>query len=250
MIVLGIDCETTGLDTANDQVIELGAVFWDTEKQVPLDIFNKLVLPRAEKLPLTPEITKLTGITTEQLERYGIGFMEAYQQLNSMMAEYIPEYVLAHNGENFDKPLIMKELMRGGETPQYCVLGRIPWIDTRCDLPFEEEPQSRRLNHLALDQGFINPFQHRAVFDVLTMMKVMSKYDFQEIVKLSQVPWVVTRALVDYDDRQKAKDLRYSWEMLGDIKYPKAWVKKIRANQLEKEIETGAKTGVKIVRVE
>lgn len=247
--VLGFDIETTGLDVANDRIIEVGAAVWCTEDKVPLEMFSCFVMPNSvSHQTLSPEITKLTGIKQEWIERYGEPLTHAVDQLNRIISQYDVEYVVAHNGENYDKPLYCAEVKRLGVP---CGLAeRLPWIDTRQDLPFREEPQSRRLTHLATDHGFLNPFQHRALFDVLTMLRVMSFYDFNDIVKLSQVPWVTLRALVDYDNREKAKELRYGWEQVGDKKYPKCWVKRVRANRVEEETAQAAAKGFKSVRIE
>ncbi len=248
MIVAGIDVETTGLNTSEDRIIEIGAVVWDTEAKVPLDMISSFVQPPLEKLPLLPEIVKLTGIREEWLRKWGIPVSHALMSISNMMESYGAKYVLAHNGENFDRPIVMAEIERSNIEDS--LLKDLPWLDTRSDLPFEEEPGSRRLNHLALDQGFINPFQHRAVFDVLTMLKVASKYDFEEIVAHSRIPWCTMRALVDYDNRDKAKELRYSWEQIGDKKYPKCWVKRVRENLVESEALAAAAKGFKAVKIE
>ena len=109
----------------------------------------------------------------------------------------------------------------------------LPWIDTRVDLPHKFEPESHKLKHLATDYGFINPFPHRALTDCLTMLKICSNFTFEEILEYRSIPWVVIRADVSYNDRQLAKDARFSWEKLGEKNYPKCWVKKIKINKLE-----------------
>lgn len=249
--VLGIDFETTGLNTAEDAIIEVGAVVWDWPTKTPLEMYSEFVLPRKEKLPITDEIVKITGIRQEWLELLGVSFLDAAVKLHSMCLRHKIEYVFAHNGENFDRPLFKSEAARclGGAEENHPLV-KLPWIDTRSDLPHASEPESRRLRHLALDAGFINPFEHRAVFDVLTMMKVAGDFDLQEIIAMSKVPWVTVRALVDYDNREKAKELRFSWEKIGDKTYPKMWVKKIRENQLSAEMERAEKLKFKIVRLD
>lgn len=246
--ILGIDLETTGLDTKEDRIIEVGAVVWDVAAKTPLEIYSQFVKPPPEKFPLPEVITNLTGIQDSWLRDLGVPFVEAAAELSSLCLRHQIKYVLAHNGENFDKPLFCAEVERSIGKEEH-LLCRMPWIDTRSDLPHEVEPESRKLKHLALDKGFINPFPHRAVFDVLTMLKVASHYDFQKIAELSQVPWVTMRALVDYDSREKAKELRYSWEKLGDKAYPKMWVRRIRENQIELETQKAEKLGFKAVRI-
>lgn len=247
--VLGIDFETTGLDTKADHIIELGAVVWDTDGAHPLDLFSCFITPPDCKLPLSEDIREFTGIKDEWLIKHGRTLAQAMDYLQKVLIEpYEIDYIVAHNGENFDRPLALAELERHGIEAHG--LKDLHWIDTRTDLPFAKEPRSRSLNHLAADFEFINPFKHRAVFDVLTMLRVMSHFDFEVVAAQSRIPWVTVRALVDYNDRQKAKDLRYSWEQVGDIKMPRSWIKRVRENQLEAEQKLADEKGFKAVRVQ
>lgn len=249
MRVLGLDIETTGLNTAEDHIIEIGACVWDVENKTPLEVYSTFVLPPAHKLPLSDEIRRVTGIKDEWLLAHGRALDQAFGYIETvLMKGHDVDYVVAHNGENFDKPIVRLELERIGLLDH--PLRRLHWIDPRSDLPFEHEPKSRSLVTLCAEHGFLNPFPHRALFDTISMMKLMSMYDFEKIVELSKTPWVLTRALVGYDDRQKAKDMRFSWEKIGEITYPKQWVKKIKENKLAAEIAEADAKGFKIVRIE
>ncbi|MEG7787053.1 hypothetical protein U2388_15000, partial [Listeria monocytogenes] len=84
---------------------------------------------------------------------------------------------------NYDQPLLSSELAR--HDVDLAPINSVPWLDTRYDLPHEEEPESRKLKHLACDLGFTNPFPHRAVTDVLTMCRVTASHDFGAIVAYS-----------------------------------------------------------------
>lgn len=247
MIVMGYDLESTGLDVKTARILEVGAVIWDTEKQIPIDIFSCFVRD-VEILPEYLPALAINGIDPKWLAG-GISLKDIFRSLYIICRQHKVEAVVAHNGGNYDKPLTMNEMARLYLPEQESIL-EFPWIDSLTDLPFKREPKSRSLNHLAADHGFINPFQHRAVFDVLTMLKIMSHYDFQEVLQLSKIPFVTVRALVTYDERQLAKDMRFSWAELGDKKYPGFWVKRIRENQLEKEQKLAEEKGFKIIRIE
>ena len=39
------------------------------------------------------------------------------------------------------------------------------------DVPYPETIATRKLTYLAADHGIVNPFAHRALFDVITMMQ-------------------------------------------------------------------------------
>lgn len=81
--VVYFDTETTGLDPASCQIIELAAIQYDKfgSKQ-RMDALIKL--PEGEKLP--EKITELTHITDEMLETDGVTIDEAMNQFNLMFA--------------------------------------------------------------------------------------------------------------------------------------------------------------------
>lgn len=253
MRLLGLDFETTGLDTVKDRITEMGACLWDVELKRPLTTVG--VFMHEKEFPkLSPEIVRLTGLTDEILEEFGTLPKANLEWLERFCEKHKVDYIVAHNGENFDKPFLFAELSR--HSVAGACLRALPWIDTRTDIPFPTEPDSRRLRHLALDCGFINPFEHRAVFDVLTMLKVLSHYDIQEVLAYQKIPFVTVRAMVPapWNDggvgKDKAKAQRYSWERLGDLVYPKWWVKRVKENQLEAERAACTKLGLEIVVVD
>jgi DNA polymerase-3 subunit epsilon len=133
-------------------------------------------------------ITELTGITQDDLSRYGHSPVTILNGVSSLMLN--AEYIVAHNGNAFDKPLLLKECERHG-----VLLPRKHWIDTMTDIPYPESIKTRSLKHLAAEHGFLNPFAHRALFDVMTILNVMSRYDFSKIVERSMSPRVTVRAI-------------------------------------------------------
>lgn len=239
MLVCGYDTETTGLDTEKDHIIEVGAMLYDTEKRVPLKVYNTFIRPLS---PLPAGYVSPTGIHAEWLVRYGVSLPEAFGQIQCMVAATDPHIVVAHNGLNFDRLITLAELKR--HNIQGHAMAEAHWVDTRQDIPFEKEPDSRKLKYIACDHNFINPFPHRALFDVSTMMKVVSHYNFEEILALSKVPLITVRALTNYDQRQLAKDARFNWN--GERKI---WTKEIRENTLEREVAAAAEKGFEIVRI-
>jgi DNA polymerase-3 subunit epsilon len=197
---------------------------------------------------LSDQIIQLTGLTDDILKEFGTPPAPNLEWLDEFVEKHHVDYIVAHNGENFDKPLLYAELSRNGVAGDR--LRRLPWIDTRTDIPFPTEPDSRRLRHLALDCGFINPFEHRAIFDVLTMLRVLGHYPIQDVLEYQKIPFTTVRALVSYQDREQAKSQRYSWEKIGDKTFPKMWVKRIKLNLLDKEKEACKKAGFEIGRLD
>jgi len=220
MIWLGVDFETTGLDTDNDRIIEVGAVLWDTDRKVPLCMFNEMVSVPDK---LSPIITKLTGITDDDLLKWGHPADKVLGHLALMIEKC--DHVIAHNGNSFDKPMWESETERHG-----IAYPDTPWLDSRVDVPYPDDFSSKRLCHLAMELGFINPFPHRALTDVLTMMKVVSHYDPKVIMEYQSIPNVTVRALVSFQNKDKAKARGYHWQNKDKI-----WTKTMKENELETE---------------
>lgn len=240
MRVLGFDLETTGLDPVTDRIVELGWCLWDVDSKKPLEMANEICYDY-EQAPIPEETVSIHGITNEMAEEFGSPTKHVICRFLGAINRFKPDYLVAHNGHNFDLPFIKAETKRQvfKEIEEMSLLlDSIPLIDTRTDLPFDVEPASRKLAHVALDQGFINPFPHRALFDVMTMLKVLSSYDIAKIIEYQKIPWIIVRAMVSYEERELAKAQRYYWQNVGDKTFPKAWVKAIKANQLEKEQKT------------
>lgn len=203
MLVLGLDLETSGLSYENDQIIEIGAVLWNTETQAPKKIFNELIY--YDNLSLPSEVEAITGISADDLKKYGIPLSDALKTLKSLVDQ--AEYLVGHNAVNFDS-LFLDQAYQTYQMPKL----KKPWIDTMTDVPYPQEIKTRKLSYLAAEHQFINPFQHRALFDVLTTLKLLAKYDIEEILTLQSSPLVTVLAHVSYDERDKARRIGFRWD--------------------------------------
>lgn len=217
MIVLGVDVETTGLDPKKDRIIELGFVLWDVPGTRPLKVQNFLVSPYND----TPHgAEEFHGIAERDVVFFGEGreFVQAQFIESALQARHI----VAHNAK-FDRAFVLEFLnidrwVHNLPTRPW----EDKWIDTEIDVPWRTKG-SRSLPYLAADHGFLNPFSHRAVFDVLTMLRLMGEYDMGEILKRTRSPEITVSAEVSYDDRHLAKAKRFYWnpergQWLKDIK--------------------------------
>lgn len=228
MRVLGLDFETTSLDPQTAHIIEIGAVLWDTEKKTPLKIFNELVWD-PDYPPIREEGLAHHGIGEDLLREMGKPPRISFARLDLIAAVHDPKFIVAHNGRAYDCPLLKANLkwceLEDEETP---ALLSLPWIDTKEDLPFDYPVSSRKLSHLAADHGFMNPFAHRAVFDVITMLRVMSYYPMEKILEYQKFKPI--EAVVSFNDREKAKEAGFSWNASL-----KKWWKKIHPDSLVEE---------------
>ena len=97
-ILLALDYETTGLDTAKDEPIEAGAVLYSTSQRRTLEAVSFLV--KANK-PLTKEVTDITGITQQALNKFGYESESALNVIVDLMQQ--ADAVVGHNVIRFDK---------------------------------------------------------------------------------------------------------------------------------------------------
>tara|TARA_B100001248_G_scaffold261746_1_gene254012 strand:+ start:20343 stop:21035 length:693 start_codon:yes stop_codon:yes gene_type:complete len=219
MRVLGLDLETSGIDPFKDQIIEIGAILWDCERQKPLTMMSRLI--KQDNLELDSKITEITGIEKQDLDDFGIPLSLALEELQALATN--ADYIVAHNGKKFDKLFLETAWKSHAES-----LIDLPWIDTTQDIPFGEEIQSKKLNYLAADHNFINPFAHRAVFDVMTMMMVFSKYPLDKILDLASSETKRIIAKVSFDEKELAKKEGFRWDPSA-----KVWYKDIKEIQIK-----------------
>lgn len=228
-IILGADVETTGLCFEKDRCTEIGLVLWDTDTNQPVDLLNQLV--NANPRPVvSPEITRLTGITEPMLLERGCEEAQAYELFAPWWEEV--DYVVAHNAP-FDRGMLYAMFQRIG-APESTLQKK--WIDTCVDVPYPDEIDTRKLQFLAPLHGFLNPFSHRAVFDVLSMLRILAQYDFAQVAELSHQPNIRVKALCrpPWEDggketgEAKGRGFRYDGSS-------KSWTKVIKEGQLAKE---------------
>lgn len=220
MLIVGFDTETTGLNVQEDHIIEVGAVLWDTERKAPLYMMSSLI--KGPHIPkLDAKITELTGITDSDLEKFGHEPGLVLGGLNQVFSR--AEAIVAHNGNLFDRPMYENNCKRHA-------LKAVdkPWIDTSCDVDYPPHITTRRLSHLAADHAFLNPFAHRALFDVMTMLNVMSRYDFKQVLEWSRSPTVEIKADSTFQQKELVKKQNYRWDNERKI-----WHKSIKSFQLD-----------------
>ena len=145
---------------------------------------------------IAPEAEEYTGINTEMCNEYGVDLKEAITNF-SQMAEKA-DYIVAHNGRNFDVPILANvfrqlEIKTPGKT----------LIDTMTDLPLPNNCKSRNLTYLNGFHLFANPFPHRAVTDVLSMLTVLSKYPWDQVREIAESPIAKYVAKFSYPNERR-----------------------------------------------
>lgn len=232
MKILGFDVETTGLNPDTDRVTEVGAVLFNCEEHAPVRITGYLV---KSDIPVSAEITKLTGITQSMIDEDGIASRGALEGV--LRQAKSASFFCAHNAD-FDRGFLQAWCKREGlEMPG------IPWIDTRTDLPSAAyaRGKSTSLKYLCADHGFLYP-AHRAVSDVLAMIQLTSMYDINEVIKRAQTPNISVRAVVSFSEKHLAKEVGFYW-----VPERKRWEMKLKETELAALKE---KASFPIVRME
>jgi DNA polymerase III epsilon subunit-like protein len=110
MFLLFLDTETTGVDFASDQIIELGAVMFELDPISlifsPVDKFESTVALRQK---LDDKISRITGITTEELST-AQSLTKVQQKWNDWLDKYESnvEAIIGHSVD-FDLHFLTKE---------------------------------------------------------------------------------------------------------------------------------------------
>jgi len=224
MRLLGLDFETTGLSPENDVVTEVGVVLWDTDRKCPILIDNYFV--NDGNPVISSLITRLTGIRQEDIVEFGLSSEEALMRLIGHINK--AEAIVAHNGERFDRKFF--NAWCGRACSDAAEIKDVPWIDTLSDVDYPENCASKKLTYLAVEHGFLNPFAHRAVFDVLTMMRILDHYPIDDILESMKEPTILVEAIVSFMEKDLAKERSFKWDGTR-----KKWLRSMKKNKWEKE---------------
>lgn len=106
--IIFFDFETTGLDIlgndATDKIIQF--MFMESES---MEYYSSFVNPGIQ---ISPDTIKLNGITTFDVERYKPFSFYLPKIIDFIGTETV--YLVAHNGDSFDKPLLLQEMTNNG----------------------------------------------------------------------------------------------------------------------------------------
>ncbi len=227
---MNVDLEFSGPNLDKDRVIEIGAVLWDSEYGQPVKQMSELILENG-KPPISQEVFELTGISDELLERWGAkgeAIEKVLSNLKVMMEQ--ADYIVAHNGTNYDKPMIGAMFNRYG-----IAMPNTLWIDTYKDVEFPSRIRSKSQAMLEHSHGFINPFPHRALTDVLSLLKIISNYDLDRMVKLAKSPILTLQAVLNppnWSDQKELQEFNLKKNKVSRAQFKwnpenKTWTKKV-----------------------
>jgi DNA polymerase III alpha subunit (gram-positive type) len=217
--ILSMDFECTGLKKETDEVIEVGAVLWTTARNRVMESTSYLV---KNTVPISEEITSLTGITQGMIDCCGYESVDGFNKLQDMIEQ--ADAFVGQNIVRFDMGFYEVWAKKLGQTPIQKLV-----IDSRTDLPGVE---GKALSYMACDAGFINNLAHNALGDCLTVLRLLSMHKIEDVVARAQSPTLVVKAEVSFADNALAKKRKYGWYAPA-----KLWWKGIKQIDLEKEIQ-------------
>lgn len=213
MYFLGIDLETTGIDLSSSDVIEIGYMVWDTNLSCPINFGSYLI--KIDQ-PLPAEIKKLTGINDNYLNKFGVDLKQAIVSLSDLAQKC--DFLVGHNVIDFDRKYLGKACKKYSiKFPQKY------WIDTMTDIPYSHSIKTRKLDYLAVEHNIPVVVTHRAVFDIWTVMQILSKHNIDKIVERAKTGFIKLIAKVSYEERTKASTQGFKWDSKNKI-----WFKILR----------------------
>ena len=161
--VVILDTETTGLDAATCDIIELAmlSVLVDRETGMPVGSVSEFDSFEEPRAPISKEVTALTGITDEMVRGKRID--------NEMVAQFLDQadLIVAHNA-SFDRPFVEARLPVFSHQAWNCSLAGIDWKKT-------EKMGAAGLEFLACFKGKFFYEAHRALTDCHALLNVLTE---------------------------------------------------------------------------
>jgi len=223
-----LDLETTGLDPAKDEIIELAMVPFTYGLDGRLfEIHEPFQRLRQPSFPIPAEITALTGINDAMVAGQSIDPAEVYTFAAPAAL------IIAHNA-GFDRKFAEPFCDVFTTKPWACSWSQVPWA--------EEGFEGGKLRYLAIECGFYFD-GHRAADDCMAALEILArplpKSGITALARLLETArrptcriWAENSPF-DFKDILKARGYRWNGEANGR---PRSWYLDVDDGQLEGEL--------------
>lgn len=227
-----VDTETTGVDTANDEIIELGMIVFSYDPDSGrvhrvLEAVSELEQPSK---PVPPESVKVHGITDEMVRGKRIDDERVRKALSEV------DLVVAHNAA-FDRTMLERRLPVFSSVRWGCSFREIPWR--------EEGIGSQKLDYILSQFGFFHE-AHRAEADCLALLEVLQRplpvsgrLGLSWLLESQRQPsYRIWATGSPFDNKDNLKALGYRWD--GNAK---CWNLLTTYERLEEDLATLKEAG-------
>jgi DNA polymerase-3 subunit epsilon len=192
-----LDTETQGLDPAKHSVIEVAVMLYDLELGCPLESWASLIRASSN------EAQGVNRIPVEVLTQAPTPY-ETWHVVREM--RQLADCVVAHNAD-FDRRFVDAA---GANVPG-------PWVCTKTDFTWPDGLRGESLVQLALGLGLGVASAHRAMTDVDTMARALTRvremgHSLPEMFRRAARPKRRFIAMVSYDSRDLAKRAGFQWD--------------------------------------
>ena len=207
--ILVLDTETTGLDWRAEKIIELAMLAVDIDLQTglpvgPVEVYEGFEDPGR---PIPPEITKLTGITNQDVKGHQLD--EA--TIKDMVER--ADLIVAHNA-GFDRPFVENRLEVFEHKAWACSFAGIDWK--------AQGLGSAKLEFLCSELGWFYD-AHRAQVDCHALLRVLSSplkdaeakplTGLQQLFKSAENARTIVKAFGSpFETKDKLKARGYRWD--------------------------------------
>jgi DNA polymerase-3 subunit epsilon len=242
--ILIVDTETTGVDPKTDSVVEVAAMLFDTKHASAIESFACLIRHDGN------EAERFNGIPAALLMEQGLESWDVWRRFCRLFAD--AECVLAHQAE-FDRGFVAKSI---AEEMTDCSLPALPydnwdpnkpWVCSMSDLQWPGARESRSLTSLALSLGLGVSHAHRAMSDVDTLARCLTRAnevmrfewlrtkteplpehgDFLEpMIRRGMRPKTLFYSLAPFEQKHIVKAHGFSWD---EAKHGKNWFRHMPA---------------------
>lgn len=223
-VAVVLDTETTGLDHANDEVIELAArkIYYDRATGVIHKISEPFQAMQQPSKPLDPAIIQITGLTDEMLAGQSIDW--------AAFDEYVAEagVFIAHNA-GFDRPFVDAKSAHSRKSAWGCSFAQVPWRDW---FPVAKQEL------LTILHGYFYE-SHRALIDVDALIRMLTLKSpaksgnsyFSILLAQARLTHIHVKAVgAPFDSKDVLKANGYRWDAGGRV-----WHKTMAESELDAE---------------